>query len=241
MAMREGETLKTYSDRYWETYNEINGDVEDVAVRTFKVGLPAEHGLRKSLIMKAADLEKYDSPLVGFDGKPVIPQGMIRLPVQVEDVEVQVNFIVVRAYSPYMAILARPWLHAMEAISSTLHVKVKYPIRGRQLKKSARGLGVDVDGDFAEELDKVFIGEDKERYFQVGSQLPALEKGELVQFLKDNIDVFAWTTYDVPGIDPDFICHQLNVSPDAVPRKQPPRRASQEHAKAVKEEVKKLK
>ncbi|XP_075636475.1 uncharacterized protein LOC142608663 [Castanea sativa] len=54
MSMREGETLKTYSDRYWEMYNEIDGDVEDVAVRTFKVGLPTEHGLRKSLIMKAA-------------------------------------------------------------------------------------------------------------------------------------------------------------------------------------------
>ncbi|XP_075633845.1 uncharacterized protein LOC142606366 [Castanea sativa] len=54
MAMREGETLKTYSDQYWEMYNEIDGDVEDVAVRTFKVGLPTEHGLRKSLTMKAA-------------------------------------------------------------------------------------------------------------------------------------------------------------------------------------------
>ncbi|XP_075670395.1 uncharacterized protein LOC142640195 [Castanea sativa] len=36
MAMREGETLKTYSDMYWETYNEINRDFEDVVVRTFK-------------------------------------------------------------------------------------------------------------------------------------------------------------------------------------------------------------
>ncbi|XP_075641958.1 uncharacterized protein LOC142613481 [Castanea sativa] len=54
MAMREGETLKTYSDRYWETDNEINGDFEDVAVRTFKVGLPAEHELRKLLTMKSA-------------------------------------------------------------------------------------------------------------------------------------------------------------------------------------------
>ena len=53
MAMREGETLKTYSDRYWETYNEIDGNFEDVAVRTFKVRLPAEHELRKSLMMKS--------------------------------------------------------------------------------------------------------------------------------------------------------------------------------------------
>ena len=52
MAMREEETLKTYSDRYWETFNEIDGDFDDVAIRTFKVGLPAEHDLRKLLTKK---------------------------------------------------------------------------------------------------------------------------------------------------------------------------------------------
>ena len=53
MAMSEGETLKTYSDRYWETYNEIDGNFKDVAMRTFKVRLPIEHELRKSLSMKS--------------------------------------------------------------------------------------------------------------------------------------------------------------------------------------------
>ena len=54
MAMKEGKTLRTYSDRYWEMYNEIDGNFEDAAVRTFKVGLPMEHELRKSLTMKPA-------------------------------------------------------------------------------------------------------------------------------------------------------------------------------------------
>ena len=54
MAMREGETLKTYSNRYWETYNEIDGNFKDVVVRTFKVSLPTEHELRKLLSMKSA-------------------------------------------------------------------------------------------------------------------------------------------------------------------------------------------
>ena len=54
MVMREGETLKTYSNRYCETYKEIDGNFEDVVVRTFKVGLLAEHKLRKSLKMKSA-------------------------------------------------------------------------------------------------------------------------------------------------------------------------------------------
>ena len=50
--MREGETLKTYSDKYWEMFNEIDGDFDDVAISTFKLSLPAEHGLRKSLTGK---------------------------------------------------------------------------------------------------------------------------------------------------------------------------------------------
>ena len=50
--MQEGETLKTYSNRYWEIFNEIDGDFDDVAISTFKAGLPAEHGLRKSLTGK---------------------------------------------------------------------------------------------------------------------------------------------------------------------------------------------
>ena len=52
MSMRERETLKMYSDRYWEMFNEIDGDFDDVALRTFKVGLPAEHDLKKSLTKK---------------------------------------------------------------------------------------------------------------------------------------------------------------------------------------------
>ena len=52
ISMREGETLKAYSDRYWEMFNEIDGDYDDVAISTFKAGLPAEHDLRKSLTGK---------------------------------------------------------------------------------------------------------------------------------------------------------------------------------------------
>ena len=52
LSMREGETLKAYSYRYWEMYNEIGGDFEDVVISTFKVGLPNDHGLRKSLTSK---------------------------------------------------------------------------------------------------------------------------------------------------------------------------------------------
>ena len=54
--------------------------------------------LYKGLNLKPKYLEKYKSPLFGFDGRMVIPRGRIRLPVQARDEEVQVNFIMVEAY-----------------------------------------------------------------------------------------------------------------------------------------------
>ena len=64
--------------------------------------------LYNELGLKSKDLMAYDSPLVSFDGKVVIPKGQIRLPVQARSEVVEVNFIVVDAYSPYTTIVARP-------------------------------------------------------------------------------------------------------------------------------------
>ena len=56
LSMHDGETLKTYSGRYWEMYNEMDDNFNDVAINTFKSSLPAEHGLRKSLTGKPATI-----------------------------------------------------------------------------------------------------------------------------------------------------------------------------------------
>ena len=52
LLIREGECVKVYVESYWEMFNEINGNFDKVTIRTFKVGLPSEHGLRKSLTGK---------------------------------------------------------------------------------------------------------------------------------------------------------------------------------------------
>ena len=82
--------------------------------------------LYRGLNLKSEDLTAYDSPLMSFIGKVVTPKGQIRLPVQAGSKVIEVDFIVVEVYSPYTAIVARPWLHALGAISLTLHLKVKY-------------------------------------------------------------------------------------------------------------------
>ena len=64
--------------------------------------------LYKGLKLKPEDLASYDSPLVGFDGKIVLPKGKIKLPIQAGSKIVEVDFIVVDAYSSYTTIMARP-------------------------------------------------------------------------------------------------------------------------------------
>ena len=87
--------------------------------------------LFKGLNLRTEDLTPYSSPLISFEGKVIIPKGQIRLPVQAGLETVEIDFIVVDAYSPYTAIIARPWLHTLGAVSSTLHQKIKYPSGGK--------------------------------------------------------------------------------------------------------------
>ena len=87
--------------------------------------------LYRGLSLKTEDLTPYSSPLVSFEGKIIIPKGQIRLPVQTGSETVEVDFIVVDAYSPYTTIVARPWILTLGAVSSTLHQKVKYPSEGQ--------------------------------------------------------------------------------------------------------------
>ena len=64
--------------------------------------------LYNRLNLKLGDLTAYESPLVSFERKAVIPKGQIKLPIQTDSEVVEVDFIVVDSYSPYTVIVARP-------------------------------------------------------------------------------------------------------------------------------------
>ena len=87
--------------------------------------------LYKGLSLRSEDLIPYNSPLVSFEGNVIISKRQIRLPVQTGSETVEVDFIVVDAYSPYTAIVARPWLHTLGVVSFALHQKIKYPSKGQ--------------------------------------------------------------------------------------------------------------
>ena len=92
-----------------------------------------------------------------------------------------------------------------------------------------------------EDLEKVVVGDDLEKFFQVKAQLPPQEKEELTEFLRRNVNVFAWIAYEALRVDPTFICHHLNVNPSVTPKNQPSRCSSKDHSNTVRDKVMKLK
>ena len=93
--------------------------------------------------------------------------------------------------------------------------------------------------DCAEKLIRVKILPNVDRYFQIGTSMKDEDRVGVLLFLIQNVDVFTWSPYEVPGVDLEFIVHRLNVNPSFPPKKQKPKRSAKEYVKAVKLEVKK--
>ena len=114
-------TIQPHNDALLITLRIGDYDVKRVMVDGGSAAEVMYSDLYKGLRLKPEDLMPYNSPLMSFDGKLVILMGMIRLPIQTGPEIMEVNFIVVDTYSPYTAIVGRPWLHTLGAVASSLH------------------------------------------------------------------------------------------------------------------------
>ena len=101
-------TIQPHDDTLLITLRIGDYDVKRVMVDGGSTAEVMYPNLYKGLGLKLEDLTPYNSPLMRFDGKLVIPMGMIKLPIQTDLEIVEVNFIVVDTYSPYTAIVGRP-------------------------------------------------------------------------------------------------------------------------------------
>ena len=92
-----------------------------------------------------------------------------------------------------------------------------------------------------EALEDISLDENNpERCTRVGVDLNEKIKKDLVQFLKKNIDVFAWSHEDMPSIDPSVITHRLNVRPSSKPVRQKKKVFALERDNAIKDKIQKL-
>uniref|UniRef100_A0A2N9G208 Reverse transcriptase domain-containing protein n=1 Tax=Fagus sylvatica TaxID=28930 RepID=A0A2N9G208_FAGSY len=212
-------------------------------------------------------LRPMDAPLVGFTGDKICPVGIVTLPIMVgthpKTVSKTVDFLVVNCPSAYNAIIGRPTLNRLRAVTSTYHLLLKFPtehgigeVRGDQVAArecylASLGSGGQNQTMSIEEqkvlvkpsgeLATIELEEGRpERTTKIGADLPPKIRESLVQFLKENKDVFAWSHEDMPGINPSVISHKLNVDPSLRPIKQKRRVFAPERNNAIMEEVDKL-
>ncbi|RDY07703.1 hypothetical protein CR513_08149, partial [Mucuna pruriens] len=92
----------------------------------------------------------------------------------------------------------------------------------------------------AEDLKEIQLGPRASHLTKIGTALGLEEEAQLVDFLRQNNDIFAWGPKDMPGINPNFMCHQLSVAQGAKLVAQKRRKQGEEKRKAIREETTKL-
>ena len=187
-------------------------------------------------------LRQACSSLIGFGGIKVQPVSTITLPVMVgsypRQITKSVNFFVVDCSSSYNAIIGRPTLNSWKVVTSIYHLSVKFPTeygigqaQGDQLAARECYLAMMTLDEQVQTMsikERRFVTEptevlediplkegNPEKFIRIGTSMKKKIKQDLVQFLRENIDVFAWSHEDMLGIDPSVITHHLNVYPSS--------------------------
>ena len=187
------------------------------------------------------NLRPFNSPLVSFSGDKIYPKGIVTLCVATgthpTQVTIQVDFLIVDCPSSYNVILGRLTLNRHKAVTSTYCLKMKFPtpngvgqICGDQLlarecyqailalRENHTWVVEEEPKESSYKLEELNLVEgDTTKVTKVGIGFDPVLKGKIVEFLKQNLDVFAWTHKDMSGIDNEMIKHKLNVDPTKKP------------------------
>ena len=160
-------------------------------------------------------LRPFNSPLVSFSRDKIYPKGIVTLSVTAgthsEQVTIQVDFLIVDCPSSYNIILGRPTLNRLKAVTSTYCLKINFPtpngvgqICGDQLlarecyqvvlasRENHAWVVEEEPKESSQELEEVNLIEgDTAKVTKMGIGLDPSLKGKIVEFLKQNMDVFA--------------------------------------------------
>ncbi|GJW94208.1 hypothetical protein Tco_0173880 [Tanacetum coccineum] len=166
---------------------------------------------------------------------------------------VMVDFMIVRAPSPYNIILGRPGMMQLGAVASTLHALVKFQtqadiaiIKGEKFHPSVcnhisqkrcqqeRAKGT-------KDVEHVVINDaHSDQTITIAASLPKILKEKLCELLRSNKDVFAWTPADMTGIPRELAEHKLNIHPRSFLVWQKKRAIAKERSEAITTKVSKL-
>uniref|UniRef100_A0A2N9HDB7 Uncharacterized protein n=1 Tax=Fagus sylvatica TaxID=28930 RepID=A0A2N9HDB7_FAGSY len=165
-------------------------------------------------------LKPIDIPLVGFTGDKVKPLGVVSLTIEAGTYPKQENSRETRQRRE--SAISHP--SGPEAKHQTMKID-----EGHRLVEPT------------EELEVIVLDDDEpSKTTSIGTKMDKTIREAMINFLKSNLDVFAWTHDDMPGIDPATICHKLNVNPSIRPIKQKRRVFAPDRNQAISDEVEKL-
>ncbi|GKU87474.1 hypothetical protein SLEP1_g1867 [Rubroshorea leprosula] len=190
--------------------------------------------------LNPSSLQKHEGPIYGFDNQLVPVEGVVTLPIYVGSEPrfrmASVTFLVVKMESAFNAILGRATLCELKAVISQPHLCMKFPT-----PQGHRPEGVEQKAEPVEPVEIVPFNPDApERTVKIGTKLTEEERTELLEFLRVNQDVFAWTTDEMPGIPVELTVHKLSTDPTRRPVVQKRRLFGPEKQAAIDEEIQKL-
>nr|GEY12870.1 reverse transcriptase domain-containing protein [Tanacetum cinerariifolium] len=193
--------------------------------------------------------------LTGFSDETIWPLGQLRLLVTIGDVthstKAWMNFMVVKSMSPYNGIIGRPGLKAIQAVPSTVHGMLKFPVEGGITIRST----ILIPTECASVTTSVTPIEERTRSTNftvalhpdfpdqevvIGGSLSDKGRTELCSVLKKNLDIFAWQPFDMTGVPRSLAEHRLNIREGYTLVRQKKMGQAPERARAIQTEVQKL-
>ena len=181
----------------------------------------------------------FEFPLISFGGDRVYPKGIVTLMVIVgsysRQLTCQLDFLVVDCPFSYNLIIGRPTLNRWKAATSTYCLKVKFPMKnnvgeakGDQVlakecyqvvlaaKENHTWMIKEKEEEKVEALGTMeLVDGEPMKTTRVGTTISIDMKKKLVQFL--NLDIFAWSHENMPGISIVIFQHKLNVNLEEKP------------------------
>ncbi|XP_022857913.1 uncharacterized protein LOC111378860 [Olea europaea var. sylvestris] len=123
------------------------------------------------------------------------------------------EFVVFDSTSPYDAVMGEPLLFSLRAALSLYYYSIKFPTPHGEFELISLDQRTKVEGgEPVEELERVQIcADDPSKELKVGRELHPSTRSEIVAFLRQNLDIFAWNHRDMRGIDPKIASHKLQV------------------------------
>nr|GEW45937.1 reverse transcriptase domain-containing protein [Tanacetum cinerariifolium] len=195
--------------------------------------------------------------LTGFSGETIWPLGQLKLLVTIGDADhstrAWMNSMIVRSLSPYNGIIGRPGIREIQAVPSTTHGMLKFPVEGgivtirstilipAECTSVVTSSAVSKEEGIRPENFKVALNPDfPDQEVAIGGTLSEKGRTELCSILKKNLDIFAWQPSDMTGVPRSVAEHRLNIREGYSPVQQKKRGHAPERAKAIQAEVQKL-